>query len=77
MNETVCAKYGLASESIKKRSLNPKYGKYFHEIYDFVRLRKNQNNQIRNYKYNQELDRIKKTLTSPLNLTEKFLVLAD
>ena len=55
MNEKVSAKCGLAPENIEK-SLNPKGGKYFQEIYDFVRLRKIQNNQMRNDKYNQKLD---------------------
>ena len=76
MNEKASTKYGLASENIEK-SLNPKGGKYFQEIYDFVRLRTIQNNQIRNDKYNQKLDRRKKTLRSPLKLTEKVSVLAE
>ena len=77
MNETVSTKYGLAPENIEKRSLNPKDGKYFQEICVSVRLRKIQNNQMRNDKYNQKLDRRKKTLRSPLNLTENVLVLAE
>ena len=77
MNETVSTKYGLAPENIEKRSLNPKDGKYFQEICVSVRLRKIQNNQMRNDKYNQKLDWRKKTLRSPLNLTEKVLVLAE
>ena len=40
-------------------------------------LRKIQNNQIRNDKYNQKIDRRKTTLRSPLKLTEKVLVLAE
>ena len=28
MNETISAKYGFAPETIEKRSLNPKDGKY-------------------------------------------------
>ena len=62
MNETVSTKYGLAPENIEKRSLNRKDEKYFHEIYDFVRLSKIQNNQMRNDKYNQKLDGRKTTL---------------
>ena len=77
MNKTVSTKYGLAPEKIEKRSLNPKDGKNFQEIYDFLRFRKIQNNQMRNDKYNQKLDRRKNTLRSPLNLTEKALVLAE
>ena len=40
-------------------------------------LRKIQNNQIRNDKYNQKIDTRKITLRSPLNLTENVLVLAE
>ena len=54
MNETI-SKYQLAPETIEKRSLNPNDGKYFQEIYDFMRLRKIGNNQTRNDKYNQKL----------------------
>ena len=77
MNETISTKYGLAPENIENRSLNPKDGKFFQEIYDFVRLRKTENNQKRNDKYNQKIDKRKKTLWSPLNLAEKVLLLAE
>ena len=40
MNQAISTKYQLAPETIEKRSLNPNDGKYFQEIYDFVRLRK-------------------------------------
>ena len=66
-----------AIETIEKRSLNPNDGKYFQEIYDFMRIRKIENNQIRNDKYNQKIDRRKRKLRSPLNLDEKVLVLAE
>ena len=77
MNETTSTKYGLAPETIEKRSLNPNDGKYFQEIYDFVRLRKIENNQLRNDKYDQKIDKRKITLRSQLNLNEKVLVLAE
>ena len=77
MNNVISSKYGLAPEKIEERSLDPNDGKYFQEVYDLVRLRKIQNNQIRNDKYNQKIDRRKRTLRSPLNLTEKVLVLAE
>ena len=77
MNETVTNKYGLAPEDTEKRSLNPKDAKYFQEIYDFVRLRKIQHNQMRNDKYNQKLGRRKKASRSSLNLTENVFVLAE
>ena len=38
MNKTVSAKYG--PENIEERSLDPKDGKYFQEVYDFMRLKK-------------------------------------
>ena len=77
MNETISTKYSLAPETIEKRSLNPNDGKYFQEIYDFVRLRKIENNQLRNDKYDQKIDKRKITLRSQLNLNEKVLVLAE
>ena len=54
MNETI-SMYQLAPETIEKRSLNPNDGKYFKEIYDFMRLRKIGNNQMRKDKYNHKL----------------------
>ena len=77
MNETISTKYNLAPETIEKRSLNSNDRKYFQEIYDFVRLRKIENNQMRNDKYNQKIDKRKRTLRSPLKLDEKVLVLAE
>ena len=50
MNETISTKYQLAPKTIEKRSLNPNDGKYFQEIYDFMRIKKLENNQIRNDK---------------------------
>ena len=76
MNETILAKYNLDPETIEKKSLNPNDGKYFQEIHDFARLRKIENNQIRNDKYDQKIVRRKRTLRSPLNLEKKVLVLA-
>ena len=61
MNETISTKYQLAPETIEKRSLNPNDSKYFQEIYDFMRLRKIENNQMRKDKYNQKLDRRKRS----------------
>ena len=77
MNETISTKYQLAPETIEKRSLNPNDGKYFQEIYDFMRLRKIETNQTRNDQYNEKLDRRKRKLRSPLNLDERVLVLAE
>ena len=48
MNETISRKYEMAPETIEKRSLDPNDGKYFQEIYHFMRLRKIENYQSRN-----------------------------
>ena len=77
MNETISTKYQLAPETIEKISLNPNNSKYFQEIYDFLRIKKIENNQMRNDKYDQKTDRRKKTLRSPLNLDENVLALAE
>ena len=77
MNETISTKYQLAPETIEKRSLNPNDGKYFQEIYDFMRIKKIENNQMRNDKYDRKINRRNRTLRSPLNLYEKGLVLAE
>ena len=60
MNETISAKYQLAPETVQKTSLNPNDGKYFQEICEFMRIRKIENNQIRNDKYNKKIDRRKR-----------------
>ena len=72
MNETIPTKYGFAPETIEKRSLNPKDGKYFQEIYDFVRLRKIENNQMRNEKY-EKLDRRKKNFKKSIKSYRKCI----
>ena len=77
MNETISTKYNLPPETIEKRSLDPTNGKYFQEIYDFVRLRNIENRQMRNDKYDQKIDKRKRKLRSPLNLHQKVLVLAE
>ena len=68
MNETISTKYQLLPETIEKRSLNPNDGKYFQEIYDFMRLRKIETNQSRNDRYNEKINRRKRKLRSPLNI---------
>ena len=77
MNKAISTKYQLAPETVEKRSLNPNDGKYFQEIYDFMRLWKIETNQTRNDQYSEKLDRRKRKLRSPLNLDERVLVLAE
>ena len=43
----------------------------FREVYDFMRLRKIQNNEFRVDKYNQRIDRRKETFRILLNIGEK------
>ena len=50
VNDTISTKYELAPETIEKRSLDPNNGKYFQEIYDFMRLRKIENNRGKEHK---------------------------
>ena len=71
MNKTISTKYELVPETIEKRSLNPNDGIYFQEICDFMRLKKIGNNQTRNNRYNEKIDKRKRKLRSPLNLDEK------
>ena len=49
----------------------------FREVYDFMRLRKIQNNEFRVDKYNQRIDRRKETFRILLNIGEKVLALAE
>ena len=49
MNIVISTKYGWAPEKIEERSLDPNDGKYFQEVYDFVMLRKIQNNQLKKW----------------------------
>ena len=60
MKNVNSTKYELAPETIEKRSSDFNDGKYFQEIYDFMRLRKIGNNRLRNEKYGEKLDKKKK-----------------
>ena len=77
MNQTISTKYGVAPETVKKKSLDSENGEFFRELYDFLRLKKVENNQSRNDKYDTKFDKRKRTLRSPLYLDEKVLVLAE
>ena len=76
MNETILTKYQLVPQTLEKRSLNANDGIYFQEIYVFMRVKKLENNQVRNDKYDQKTAR-RKRFKGPLNLDEKVLVLAE
>ena len=77
MNETNSTKYGIPPETVKKKTLDSTDGEYYRELYDFLRLKKVENNQQRNDKYDAKLDKRKRKLRNPLYLDEKVLVLAE
>ena len=78
MNKTISTKYAFAPETIEKRSLNLKDSPYFNEIMILLDWKKlKTKTKIRNAKYNQEIDRRKRTLRSSLNLSEKVFVFAE
>ena len=62
MNETISTKYQFAPESIEKRSLNPNNGKYFQEIYDFMRL-----------KLETEWQKLKLTKSETISIIKKLI----
>ena len=78
LNNIVSQKYGFAPKDIENKSLDKNSGKNIQEIYDFYRLWRVKEANIRNEKYAEKPDvRKKRTLRSPLNIGEKVLVLAE
>ena len=75
LNKTNSEKYGVAPETIEKKTLENDILK---EIYDFYRLVKVTKNANRYERYNEKLDKKqKKKLREPLNIDEKVMVLAE
>ena len=78
MNETNSTKYGVSPETVENRTINSsKDSEYEQEMYDFLRLKKIDNNQQRNVKYESKKERCQRKLRSPLYLDEIVLVLAE
>ena len=77
MNETISTKYGVSPESVEKNTLDLEDGEFNREMYDFQRIKKVDNNNYRNRKYETKKDKRRKKLRSPLYLDEKVLVLAE
>ena len=78
LNNIDSPKYGFAAQDIENKSLDKNSGKNLQEIYDFHRLWRVKEANIRNEKYAEKLDvRKKRTLRSPLNIGEKVLLLAE
>ena len=78
MNETNSTKYGVSPETVENGTINSsKDSEYEPEMYEFLRLKKVDNNQQRNAKYESKKERRQRKLRSPLYLDEKVLVLAE
>ena len=78
MNETNSTKYGIPPGTVESKTLDSsKDSEFNREMYDFLRLKKVNNNQQRNAKYESKKDRRQRKLRSPLYLDEKVLVLAE
>ena len=74
MNETFSSKYGISLENIENKTTNSEFNC---EMFDFLRIKKVDDNNFRNQRYNARKDRRQKKLRNPLNLDEKVLVLAE
>ena len=74
LNKTPSPKYEIPPETVEKSTLNSEFNR---EMFDFLRVKKVDNNKFRNEKYNRRKDRRQKKLRNPLNLDEKVLVLAE
>ena len=75
LNKTNSEKYGVAPETIEKKTLE---NDTFREIYDFYRLSKVTKDANRYERFNEKLDKKqKKKLREPLNIGEKVMVLAE
>ena len=78
MNATSSTKYGVSPETVENRIIDSsKDSEYNREKFDFLRLKKVDNNQQRNAKYESKKDRRQRKLRNPLYLDEKVLVLAE
>ena len=77
MNETISTKYGVSPESVEKNTLDLENGEFNREMYDFQRIKKVDNNNYRNRRYETKKDKRRKKLRNPLYLDEKVLVLAE
>ena len=78
MNETVSTKYGVSPESVENKTIDSsKDSEFNREMYDFLGVKKVDNNYQRNRKYEAKKDRRQKRLRNPLFLDEKVFVLAE
>ena len=73
MNETISAKYGVSPESVEKNTLDLADGEFNREMYDFLRIKKVDNNNHRNKKYETKKGKNKKDCVIRSILMKKFL----
>ena len=78
MNETASTKYVVSPESVENKTIDySKDSEFNREMYDFLRVKKVDNNYHCTIKYEAKKDRRQKKLRNPLYLDEKVLVLAE
>ena len=78
MNETASTKYGVSPGSVENKTIDSsKDSEFNREMYDFLRVKKVDNNHYRNMKYEAKKDRRQKRLRNPLLIDEKVLVLTE
>ena len=78
MNEANSTKYSVSPETVENRTIeSSKDSEFNREMYEFLRLKKVDNNQQRNTKYESKKDRRQRKLRNPLYLDEKVLVFAE
>ena len=77
MNERISTKYGISPENVEKNTLDLEDGEFNREMYDFLRIKKVDNNNYRNKKYEAKKDKRQKKLHNPLYLDEKIRVSAE
>ena len=78
MNETASTKYGVSPESVENKTIDSSKDSEFNcEMYDFLRVKKVDNNYHCTIKCEAKKDRRQKKLRNPLYLDEKVLVLAE
>ena len=73
MNETISTKYGVSPESVEKNTLDSEDGEFNREMYDFLRIKKVDNNNYRNKKYETKKDKRQKSCVIHFILMKKFL----
>ena len=59
LNKTLTTKYGVSPENVENKTINSEFDR---EMYDFLRLKKVDNNNFRNNKYNARKDRRQKKI---------------